>query len=389
MPVYSADLLLTAERSPVRNGWVKTDESGKILATGEGIPDVSIQLKGILIPGFVNTHCHLELSFLRGRIAEKTGMTGFIKNLLKLRNQTQLTDQARGMQEMVLAMQQNGIVATGDISNTGISAHVKKTSAMRFHTFIEVFGMDPSKADEIISGTDELVNIYSGNGNSAGLTPHAPYSMSKSLIEKLCDIIAEKEVPLSIHLHESEDELLYCRDGSGPMGVLFNEMGFHKTETEFNAATPVHYLLPMMKKIRNVIFVHNTYITADEIQWAEEQHQGIYWCLCPKANLYITDKLPPADDLHKHARHVCIGTDSLASNDTLSILEELKILSAAFPSLPFHAMIEWATLNGARALQMDESIGSITEGKTPGLNLLQNINPENPVIDPHTTLVTI
>jgi cytosine/adenosine deaminase-related metal-dependent hydrolase len=96
--------------------------------------------------------------------------------------------------------------------------------------------------------------------------------------------------------------------------------------------------------------------------------------------------LPPVDELNKHARNICIGTDSLASNDKLNILGELIVLSRTSPSIPFDTLIKWGTINGARALNMQSNLGSITKGKTPGLNLLQNINPEEPFLDGNTTL---
>lgn len=316
-------------------------------------------------------------------------MTGFIRELLSMRNNASLTQQSQGMEAAINEMTANGIVGVGDISNLSVSAELKQNSTIRFHTFVEVLGIDPSKAAETVTNANKLVSDFDIPPNSAALTPHAPYSVSDVLMQSVSESVSKTGNPLAIHLQESEDELEYYKYGTGPMAGLFREMGFTFPEKNFSGQSPVYHILPMLKKVQKLIFVHNTYVTSDEIAWAEKQHPGIYWCLCPKANLYITNGLPPVDDLNKYAHYICIGTDSLASNDTLSILEELRIVNRAFPSIPFETLIQWGTINGACALNMQNTLGSITSGKTPGLNLLENINPADPVIDGTTTLKKI
>lgn len=364
-----------------------TDEDGLILETGSGTPPgEAIHLNGILTPGFVNAHCHVELSFLRGRIPEKAGMTGFIRQLLQLRNTTSAADQQKGIQEACTEMLQNGIVAVGDIANTTNTAAYKKYSTLQFHTFDEVLGFNEEKASSIVKNALEMLPEFVHNQNTSDLTLHAPYSISQSLTRLVVNRLQQTGSPFTIHLEESKDELEFCKTGTGPMAEFFKAAGLDFSRFSFHTETPLKHLLPEFAGLKNVIFVHNTYITEQEIQWAEKLHRNIFWCLCPKANLYITGKLPPLEAIYHNAKNIVVGTDSLASNDSLDILSELSVLADAYPSIPFHEMIKWATLNGAKALQFENTFGSIETGKKPGLLLLENIHPGNPVFTRNTSV---
>jgi cytosine/adenosine deaminase-related metal-dependent hydrolase len=387
VPLFSADLLIPVGSDPIVNGWVQTDDIGTILETGSGkAPGNATVLKGIVVPGFVNAHCHIELSYLRQRITKKSGMTGFIRQLMSIRNNTNEAVQKMGITEACEEMLRNGIVAVGDISNSSNSAAVKNESPLLFHTFLEVAGLADVKAESILSNAREMTHAFRGKNQKIGLTPHAPYSVSNRLMQQVIEQIEKSGSPLSIHLQESEDELEFCSTGSGPMAEFFNESGFDFSKFSFSKDAPIRKLIPLFQNIQQVVLVHNTFTTTDDIRWAESMHHGIFWCLCPKANLYITGKLPPVSELFHHAKNIVVGTDSLASNDSLDILSELKVIAKTYPEIPFVELIKWVTLQGARALQLENQFGSIEAGKKPGLLLVENIQADNPVITSATSV---
>ena len=129
---------------------------------------------------------------------------------------------------------------------------------------------------------------------------------------------------------------------------------------------------PKLEKAKEVILVHNTFTKEDDIVFANNK-KGVNWCVCINANQYIEHAVPPIELLRKNNSSIVVGTDSLASNHSLSILDELKSIAQHFPAIPLNELLQWATINGARALQMDDVLGSFEKGKKPAVLLLENI----------------
>ena len=138
----------------------------------------------------------------------------------------------------------------------------------------------------------------------------------------------------------------------------------------------------------NLILVHNTFVDRTTIKKLRKR-ENLYWCLCPRANLYIENRVPPADLLDEEGCSIVIGTDSLASNESLDILEELKVLQTYYPEIPLHKLVKWATFNGAMALRQGNSYGSIRRGKKPGLLLLQDVDLQNMKLLPRTRVTRL
>jgi cytosine/adenosine deaminase-related metal-dependent hydrolase len=130
--------------------------------------------------------------------------------------------------------------------------------------------------------------------------------------------------------------------------------------------------LPKFLQNQSVILVHNVFTSEDDILFAKKNKKEIHWCLCPNANQYISRQLPDIELLMKHDCSIVLGTDSLASNHQLSILEEIKTIQQAFPAIEMVTLLRWATSNGAKALQLDSLLGSFEKGKKPGIILFKN-----------------
>lgn len=372
---FSADYIIPVDSLPIKRGVVAVDRDGVIkgVYSGDealGLGDEEIKkLSGILIPGFINTHCHLELSHLKGRIPAKTGLVDFVKNVMNNR-EAGVDDISKAMQKADKMMYASGIQAVGDHVNTAVSAKVKEASEILYHTFVEIIGL---KDDEAAQKIDEARDIeFFFDPDHASITPHASYSVSKTAFKMFKRAVSERNI-ISIHNQESDEENKLFRYKSGDFLGLYDFMGIDYSGFKAQARNSLQYYLSYMPVSNKLILVHNTFTSIKDIDFISRLGRNVVFCLCPKANLYIEGALPKLNLFDLEADNIALGTDSLASNDTLDILEELKTLHNYFPDLDFLQTIKWATLNGAKALGLDDQLGSLEVGKAPGLVLLTNM----------------
>lgn len=388
MRKISADHIYTISSSPIKNGVVTVDDSGKILdiSTRETHDDQNKDIEyynGIICPGFVNTHCHLELSHLKDQVSENKGMTGFITELLSKRGNFSESDIQKAIENAEEKMIENGIVAVGDISNVNASFFVKSKGNLFYHTFIEIFSMDPAKAQQIFQSgkflESELKKIIEPvkEKNRCSVVPHAPYTMSVELLSLINEDSRKNNSIITIHNQESAGENELFENNSGVMYETFKKMGIDSRLMRKTGMNALRSTLPYIKNFSRILLVHNTFTTKEDLDFIKSllpNHQSsVYFCTCPNANLYIENRIPDYNLFINEKCNVTIGTDSLASNHSLSILNELKTISKTHPDIPLDTLLKWATSNGAEFLGFSE-LGSIVPGKRPGLNLLQNID---------------
>jgi cytosine/adenosine deaminase-related metal-dependent hydrolase len=372
---YSADYVFPVNELPIRRGVVAVDSDGVIDAVYSGdeafsLGDVEIErYPGMLIPGFINTHCHLELSHLKDRIKPKGGLVDFIKNVIKSRT-AEPKEITKAMLQADKLMYKNGIQAVGDHVNTAVSAKVKEDSNILYHTFVEIIGL---KDDEACKKIDEARDIeFFFDPDHASITPHAPYSVSKTAFKIFKKSVSEDNI-ISIHNQESDEENKLFRYKRGEFLDFYDFMGLDYSEFKAQARNSLQSYLSYLPISNKVILVHNTFTSIKDIDFINRLGRNVVFCLCPKANLYIEDRLPRINLFDWNSDNLVLGTDSLASNDTLDMLEEMKTLHAHFPDLDLLKTIKWATLNGAKALGVDDQLGSLEVGKAPGLILLKNM----------------
>ena len=372
----SADYIFPGNSEPIKNGIVSVAQDGEIIGLHEkDAADLKGRAlehySGIIVPGFVNTHCHIELSFLHGKVPAKRGLIPFIQNVIKERPGADPEKIKEAMLQADKKMYENGIVAVGDVSNSAISLPLKQQSPIYYHTFIELIGFIPEMAAEVFAKGKELKKQF--NGLSASIVPHSPYSISKDLlklIKKYCD--THKNI-LTIHNQESEEENKLFRYKKGGFPEFFKSLKQDIAFFKPQARNSIQTVIPLMPENCPVLLVHNTYTSLKDIYFIKRFGRQITWCFCPKANLYIEDRMPKIEMFLPHNFNITLGTDSLASNDELSILSEIKTIQDHFPDISLERMLCWATLNGARFLGIDKKYGSIETGKKPGLNLITNV----------------
>jgi cytosine/adenosine deaminase-related metal-dependent hydrolase len=377
MPRYlSADYIFPASSEPVKDGIVVLDESGEIidLLDSNQSSEISGNIErhqGIIVPGFVNSHCHLELSHLHGKIPKGKGLVSFISAVISQR----AAEEDQMLADMKIydqLMFDNGIVAVGDISNNHLSKSVKQNSRIYYHTFVELLGFDPARAEIVFQKALDLKDDFAPL--MASIVPHAPYSVSEKLFSLLRKYSEGHNNLFSMHNQESEPENELFLNKTGAFIDFYKKLNIDLSFFEARSQTSLQTLLPIMPANQKVLLVHNTFTNSEDIAAAIQSKKDIHWCFCPNANIYIEQRLPEIDLFLNSGFNITIGTDSLASNDRLCILSELKTIKEHFSELPSSQIIRWATLNGAEFLGIENKFGSIEKGKQPGLNLISHVD---------------
>jgi cytosine/adenosine deaminase-related metal-dependent hydrolase len=378
---FNGDHLFTGYEMLGSDRVLVSDERGviqDIIPVAEAGENVQ-NLKGILSPGLINCHCHLELSHLRSLIPENTGLVDFVFNVVTRRqlDEERIDDaMARAEDEMI----SGGIVAVGDICNNADSIRQKQKHRISYCNFIEVTGWSPAVAG---SRFEHSLSIFQEFGKAfpddqVSMAPHASYSVSDALWQLIQPYFNKKTT--TIHNQETRFEDEFFLAGKGDLLRMYSLMHIDNSFFQPTGKESLPSVLHKLQPAKNVLFVHNTFTTRESVQflkkeWGsprkDEDHPQTFICTCPNANLYIENSLPPLDLFVEEGLNMTIGTDSLASNHSLDILAEIKTLLRHFPKIPQVQLLQWATINGASALQMDKTFGSFEPGKTPGIILIE------------------
>lgn len=369
---FSADQLFTGHTLLDADQVLILDAAGvvvEIVPRTEAGEDIRV-CNGILCPGLVNAHLHLELSHLKGVIPEHTGMTEFLLSVIQQRKQSiEVIQSAMAAAETTLLT--NGIVAAGDICNGTDSILQKQQGRIRYVNFIETFGWLPAIAPERLRQAREVLAAFEqAFPGCNALIPHAPYSVSLPLLQGILE--ATPRSLFSLHSQESLDEKEFLRSGQGPMLRLFAALQNEDIAAHVPGVHGLPAVLPFFHPGQRLILVHNVTTDADDLAYLQ-LHQNalptLHFCLCPRANQYIGNGLPDIPLLMQSGIPLVLGTDSLASNARLDLLAELQVIRKAYPQIPLEELLKWATLNGAQALQFDRDLGSFEPGKKPGVVL--------------------
>ncbi|MFW0718066.1 amidohydrolase family protein [Pedobacter sp. N23S346] len=367
----SADWVFPVSTPPIKNGVVSVNIGGTIQeilseATAQQLNLPIEKYKGAIVPGFVNTHCHLELSHMLGQIPEQTGLVEFVQTVIKSRSAD--TEEIQlSMRKADHQMFANGIVAVGDISNQIISKEIKQQSKIYYHTFVEALSFNPERAMATMDFANAIKDQFLPL--SASVVPHAPYSVSPELFSLINKAAEKDHAFISVHNQETANENEFFESMSGGFLQLYEFLGLNLSFFKPSGKTSLQTWLPYIKK-QKTLLVHNTVSSKADIAFAKQHHPYLYWCLCPQANLYIENSLPDVDLFLSEELKITLGTDSLASNHQLNILSEMKTLQS-LKKVEFERLLEWATINGAEFLGLADKLGSIEIGKSPGLNLIK------------------
>ncbi len=336
---------------------------------GDGIE----RFDGILSPGFINCHCHLELSHMRGHIPKHTGLVDFVLKVVNERHYEEpeiLSAIEKAEEEML----HNGIVAVGDICNNTLTIPQKLKGRLMYHNFMEASGFPPPVAETRFNRSADFYNEYSKRLPSNSIVPHAPYSVSPDMFRMINEFPGNDL--LTMHNQEIAEENELFKKGTGDLLRMYAKMGIDVSFFKPSGKSSLQTVLPCFTNKQSLILVHNVCTSEEDIDFLKPQTSNpkpqTFFCLCPNANLYISNKLPDVMMFITKGVDIVLGTDSLASNDQLSILEEMKTIQENAAQVDLASLLQWATVNGARALQMNDVLGSFEKGKRPGIVLIEN-----------------
>ena len=341
--------LMSAE--PVRNGFVELDDDGTVLRTGVCADPAAepVFCDGAVAPGFVNAHCHVELSYMKGLFRKGTGMAGFIDQINELRDTKSLEEKVRDLTVAMDSLWEQGVVAMADISNCDDSFAVKARHPMYTRTFLEVFGTEPEDCGAVMDGVRKLKQVADGFGIDAAPTPHACYTMSPELVTAV-SVEGLKSGFLSFHSEETEEEEEMLKYGSGKMWENRKKAGM--SVPPVTGKSSLLYFIDRLLAGRpapfdeHILLVHECCMDQEGIDAAKAVMNHPFVAVCPLSNLFIHNTLPPIDLMRRNALKICVGTDSLSSNDDLNIVDELYCLQRNFPEVPLGELLTWASRTG-------------------------------------------
>ena len=369
MKRFTAEYVYTLAGEPLRHAFVEVEEDGTVIRTGLCPEDEKVG-PGILCPGFVNAHCHVELSYMKGMFRKGTGMAGFIDQINALRDTSSMEDKLTALKEAMDGMWNQGVQAMADISNCADSFAVKAAHPMYTRTFLEVFGAVPEECEDVMKGVRELQEKAHAFGLDAAPTPHSCYTTSPELVSASSAAGLEDGF-LSFHSEESDEEEQMMMSGSGPMWD--NRVANGIPTPPVTGTSSLEYFLMRLRAAGlrepvqgHVLLVHECCLTPEGAAAARKALAQPYLAVCPLSNRFIHNMLPPIPVMRASGIPICVGTDSLSSNDELNMAAELACLQEAF-DVPVQELLTWACLNGARFLGKEDVMGTLEASKKPGV----------------------
>lgn len=311
---------------------------------------------GVLIPGMVNCHSHLEYSYVKGMIPQGGGLGKFIETIIgiKIKNETPDEQKINAAAYWDAIMAEQGIIAIGDHNNNDYVYGVKSKSKIKYFNFIELFDLDNKTSQEAYQFGLDRVGTSNKEGHVSSIVPHANYTMKQELINltggsKVGENGVKADGIVSVHFKESLE-----LGGEGEFEAIYEGLSYDRDR---------------------ILLIHSIYVTREEIQKMKSKLKDkISVVMCPVSNLYIENNMSDLNMLREEGITVALGTDSLSSNVDLSMVKEMKSLQDNFSNLSLNDIIQMATENGAKTLCIDSWAGTFEKGKNPGVVLLSGIN---------------
>jgi aminodeoxyfutalosine deaminase len=361
---YHASWILPIAAPPIRDGWVAV-ENGRIVATGKGSGALSLGNVAIL-PGLVNAHTHLELSYLRGEVPAAAAFVDWIRNVMAARRQrpdANAPEIVRAAVGAIAEMDTCGTAVVGDISNTLITLPLIDRSRLAAVVFYELIGFNPADPDAFVAEARRKIAALPANDRvRAALAAHAPYSVAPAVFRALQQVDGRPDAaPSSVHVAESADEVAFLETGGGPWRQILEQVGSWSSVWTAPAASPVKYLDDIGFLTARLLAVHGVQMNGADL--ARLHARGTTLVACPRSNRYTGAGTPPIADFYASGVRVAVGTDSLASTPDLNLFAELAAMRALAPGVPAAALLESATRHGADALGFGQEYGTIEPGK--------------------------
>ena len=367
MTAYRAAWVIPIDRAPIENGVVVV-EDGRIVSvlepgTWNSEPEPRDLGRVAIMPGLINAHTHLELSWLRGRVPPASRFTDWVKTLFAIRGRPDgalSAGQIAPIHEAIAEARASGTIAVGDISNSLAAVVPMREASLDGVVFHELLGFK-ERDGALIDSTHDMRSRAAAAGARLSLAPHAPYSTSLELFKAIRTAVDGSACPImSVHLGESAEEVEFLAAGSGPWRGMLETIGAWRDDWQIPACDPVAYLDRHGVIDEKTLVIHG--VQFDDQALSRLATIGATLVTCPRSNQWVGVGYPPIERFYHSGVRLAIGTDSLASVEDLNLFSELKTMRWLAPKVPAAKILESATLTGARALGL-EDLGTLAPGK--------------------------
>jgi cytosine/adenosine deaminase-related metal-dependent hydrolase len=365
MKAYRAAWVCPIDQRPIKDGIVAIAD-GRIMGVGKPIAPTGLKELGrvALLPGLINAHTHLELSWLRNRVPPAAKFTDWVKTLFAIRGRpdnAMSAEQIAPIRDAVREARASGTVAVGDISNSLTAVEPMLEAKLDGVVFHELLGFK-ERDGSLVTASQAARDQAAAKGVRVSLAPHAPYSTSLELFGAIRAAVNANVCPImSVHLGESAEEVELLEQGSGPWRSMLEMIGMWRDDWAVPGCDPVAYLDRHQLIDANTLVVHG--VQFGDTALARLAAIGATVVTCPRSNLWVGAGSPPITRFYRSGVKVAVGTDSLASVDDLNLFSELEIMRRLAPEVPAARILESATLTGAKALGLGGELGSLTPGK--------------------------
>lgn len=352
--IHRAGWIIVDSQTVLQNGYLVTAK-GRIQAIGTGKQPLEGILidhgPGVLIPPLVNTHTHLELCAFKDQIPTDKGFTHWVRALLALREKTSCEQLLDGIKQGIQELIRSGTLIVGDISSLGLSWDLLKESPLAGVLFKEYLG-STLPTDPALERSGRFTQAFAG---------HAPHTTAPTLLKELFSASRDAKTPLSIHLAESVDEVEFITTGRGRWAELLTQRDIPFQDWPIPVDGPVEYLRTLGLLSSDTLAVH--LLQCQEKDFVKLAENSVSVCVCPTSNMKLHGRHPDIAAMLKAGLSVSLGTDSLASCDSLSIFDEMAVLSNHFPDISPDKVFAMATANGTAALGLSHLYGTLSSGK--------------------------
>ena len=369
MILYRAAWILPIAAPPIHDGWVLVD-AGVIRAVGApgDVPaDPSRETVDLgpaaVLPGLVNAHTHLELSWMRGQVPPAASMPEWASRLIARRRSVG-EEPIAPTEDAVRELRAAGTALVGDVTNTLSAYDVLTRAEVSGAIFRELLGFNPADPERVVAGAQaQNGELRPVSRLRVSLAAHAPYSVSPALFRAIGRTLGDR--PMSVHLGESAEELQFLRDGTGAWREILGRLGVWNDRWEPPGCGPVEYLDRLGLVNSRLLAVHGTHFEARELARLTGAHATVV--TCPRSNRWTGAGTPPIERFYASDVRVAIGTDSLASVEDLNLFAEMAAVRALAPAVPASRILASATRDGAAALGFGAELGTIEPGKRADL----------------------
>ena len=334
--------------------------------------------EAVLFPGLVNCHTHLDNSALKDKLPRKPdNMTDWLMSHIATRQGIAEEEKNRSLEQQWQQLWQFGTAALGDITYARHSLIMAAASPIDSWNFLEVIGFNKDRALENLKNAQALLQAQTPSGIRLALTPHALHTLHKDVLLQVFDLCRKAGSPVSLHLCESSEEIEFMHTGTGPYRRLLETWGYWEESFSPPGCSPVEFLHRNKLLSPRLMAVHCVHLSAEERQLLKEN--GVNICLCPRSNDYIDNGQPDISALQNAGINLSLGTDGLASNDSLSLFDEMQFIRDNHPAVSPSQLLEMATINGAHSLQLDSLLGSLEKNKLARFLIYKGYNGNSPV----------